>query len=78
MQDAPGLVAPYCGQTQVQQINVPAPITYRQPPYNIEEGPWQMIPYSYLYPQPPEPTTQYLPPPIGKTDLWRAQGTFPL
>ena len=78
MQNFPVLVAPYCGQTQQSQIQVPATVAYREPPYNIEEGPWAQIPYSCLYPQPPEATVQWLPPPIGKTDLWRAQGTYPL
>jgi hypothetical protein len=76
------VVAPYCGQNQTSHINVPATIAYKY--IDREEGPWAMIPYSYLYPQPPEgtttqgTTTQWLPPPVGKTDLWRAQGTFPL
>jgi len=77
-EDGPKAVATYCGQNQQQDINVPAPIAYREPPYNIEESCWAQIPYAYLYPQPPDLGTQYLPPPIGKTDLWRAQGTWPL
>jgi hypothetical protein len=70
-------VQPYCGQSQQTYIPVPARIAYRE--HEVEEGCWAMIPYSYLYPQPPpQLTVDYLPPPISQTDLWRAQGTWPL
>jgi hypothetical protein len=78
MQNTPAVVAPYCGQTQQQYINVPAPIAYKGPKYSPEEGPWAMLSYASLYPQPPEPTAQFLPPPISKTALWDAQQTWPL
>jgi hypothetical protein len=78
MQNSPAIVAPYCGQNQEQTIQVPATIAYREPPYGQEEGPWVMIPYASLYPQPPAPDTQWLPPPISKTDLWSAMQTWPL
>lgn len=69
-------VAPYCGQDQVQKIQVPAQISYRQ---IWEESAWVMPPYSGIFPgvvseQSPGP----VPPPIYKTDLWTAQATFPL
>lgn len=76
MQRFPSIVQSYAGQNQQQTINVPAPIAYKY--IDREEGCWAMMPYSFLYPQAPDIGTQFLPPPIGKTDLWRAQGTWPL
>ena len=71
-------VPPYAGQNQTSLINVPATIVYKSYQYSPEEGPWMMLPYANLYP-PPAPATQaYLPPPLGKTDLWRAMGEWPL
>lgn len=46
-------VAPYCGQNQTSQIQVPATIAYKY--IDWEEGPWVMIPYASLYPPAPEP-----------------------
>jgi hypothetical protein len=71
-------VPPYCGQDQQQTIQVPAAIAYREPPYASEEGPWAMIPFAYLYPQPPQPTLAVVPPPIRTSDLWSAMQTFPV
>jgi hypothetical protein len=46
---------PYCGQTQVQRINVPATIAYKY--IDSEDGPWVMPPYASIYPPPaPAPT----------------------
>jgi hypothetical protein len=69
-------VAPYCGANQQQQINVPATIAYKY--IDREEGPWVMLPYASLYPPPTAETAAWVPPPLGKTDLWTAQGTWPL
>ena len=49
MQDAPQLVAPYCGQNQSAIIPVPAKIAYKY--IDWEEGPWVMPPNNLLYPQ---------------------------
>lgn len=77
-EDGPGLEAPYAGQNQEQTIQVPATIAYREPPYGAEEGPWVMLPYAKLYPQPQTPTEGVVPPPVSKTALWDAQQTWPL
>jgi hypothetical protein len=69
------VVAPYAGQNQQTVIPVPATIAYKQV---REESCWVMIPYSQLYPPPPQPQVTYLPPPIRTSDLWSAQQTFPL
>lgn len=55
-------MAPYCGQAQPQQIQVPAIIAYKQV---WEEGPWGMIAYGSLWPQPPEPGVFYSPMVVG-------------
>jgi len=44
-------VPSYTGQNEPQEILVPATIYYREV---WEEGPWVMIPYAQLYPQPAE------------------------
>jgi hypothetical protein len=69
-------VPPYCGQNQTSSIPVPARIAYNY--IDWEEGPWVMIPYASLYPQPPAPTQAPLPPPVGKIDLWSAMQVWPL
>lgn len=80
--NGPALVTPYAGQTQQQQIQVPAPIAYKY--IDSEEGPWSMMPYQEIFPDvlndqfPPPPAPQFLPPPLKKTDLWRAMQTWPL
>jgi hypothetical protein len=78
MQSEPTVVAPYCGERQQRSIPVPARIAYRQ---EWEEGPWAMIPYAWLYPEVPNSQAEAVspvPPPVSKTDLWRAQQTYPL
>jgi hypothetical protein len=75
----PILNAPYCGQNQTSQIQVPAPIAYKAYQYSPEEGPWAMIPYSVLYPPPTQgPGEAWVPPPVKQTDIFMAQQTFPL
>lgn len=49
------IVPPSSGQSQPTQINVPARIAYKEPPYATEEGPWVMPPYALIYPPPPAP-----------------------
>jgi hypothetical protein len=77
MQDAPSIVAAYCGQDQPQHINVPARIAYKY--IDREEGPWVMLPYSSLYPPPTQGAGEaWVPPPVKQTDIFTAQQTFPL
>lgn len=59
-------VIPYCGQNQQQQINVPASIAYREG--DMEEGPWGMLAYGSLWPQPPEPGVFYGPMVVGPNE----------
>ena len=79
--NAPALVPPYCGQNQQALIQVPAKIAYRE---TWEESTWVMPPYQQIFPDvsndqfPPPPPPAFLPPPIRKTDLWRAQQTWPM
>ena len=81
MQQAPSALGPYAGQSQPQAVVVPATTAYRQ---IREEGPWVLPPYAVIFPEvfneqnPPGPSTAFLPPPIKKTDLWRAQQSWPL
>lgn len=72
-------VPPYAGQNQTSKIAVPAPIAYKY--IDGEEGPWAQAPYQWFYPTPvylEPPRLAYIPPPIYKTELWRAQQTWPL
>lgn len=70
-------VAPYCGQNQTSQIQVPARIAYKY--IDWEEGPWVMLPYATLYPPSSQPGgEQWLPPPVQMTDIFSAQQTWPL
>jgi hypothetical protein len=68
MQDAPAIVAPYCGQNQPQQIIVPLSGWFKESA--PEEGCWAMIPYAQLYPQAPLP--EY--PGPTTNDLWTYWG----
>lgn len=65
-------VAPYAGQNQQQQIQVPATIAYKSYQYSPEEGPWVMPPYASIYPPPPPP--EWPPPPA--LSLWNRQSIF--
>lgn len=70
-------VAPYCGQSQQQQIQIPDTLAYK----DREEGPWVLPPYTAIFPEVPNSQGEdnaFLPPPVSKTDLWSAQQTFPL
>ena len=78
MQNTPAVVAPYTGQNQQTQIQVPDTIVYKSYQYSPEEGCWAMMPYQFLYPQPPTETNQLLPPPIQTTRLWDAMQTWPI
>jgi hypothetical protein len=76
-EDGPLLAAPYCGQNQAQQIQVPASIAYKS--LDREEGPWAMMPYASLYPPPTQgPDEAWVPPPVKQTDIFTAQQTWPL
>jgi hypothetical protein len=74
------IVPPYCGQSQTSRINVPATIVYKSYQYSPEEGPWLIPPYAQIFGIPAQPDAQptWLPPPLAKTDLGRAQQTYPL
>jgi hypothetical protein len=79
-EDGPVLNAPYCGQNQAQQIQVPASVAYKEPPYAQEEGPWVQMPYAQIfgYNSQPGPDETWIPPPVKQTDIFTAQQTWPL
>lgn len=72
----PTVVAPVIGQNQQVHINVPATIAYKY--LDWEEGPWVMLPYASLYPQPAQASEAWVPPPVQKLDIFSAQQTWPL
>jgi hypothetical protein len=79
LEDGPLLNPAYCGQNQTQQIQVPASVAYKEPPYAQEEGPWVMPPYASIYPPPTQgPGEVWVPPPVKQTDIFLAQQTWPL
>jgi hypothetical protein len=76
-EDGPLVNPQYCGQNQVQQIQVPASIAYKY--LDPEEGPWAMPPYASIYPPPTQsPGEAWAPPPVKQIDIFTAQQTFPL
>ncbi len=71
------IVPPYAGQNQQQTIVQPLSIQYQG--WDGEEGPWVMLPYAQLYPPGSQgPGETWLPPPVSQTDIYLAQGTWPL
>lgn len=71
------VVAPYAGQTQTQQIAIPASIAYQQV---WEESCWVMPPYASFYPGTAQagPAEVWVPPPVKQIDIFTAQQTWPL
>jgi hypothetical protein len=67
---------PYTGQLQPGQILVPKRIQYQY--WDGEEGPWSMIPYDFLWPQPKRKKIAYIPPPVYRTEMWSANQGYPL
>jgi hypothetical protein len=65
-------VAPYCGQNQTASINVANP----GPPW--EDGPNVMCPYTYGPYAIVQGGTEWVPPMVYRTELWRAMQTWPL
>ena len=61
-------VPPYAGQSQQTMIQTAAPSS------SSEDGPSAMPPNPYPY----ESIEDWLPPAISQTDVYLAQGTFPL
>ena len=75
----PALVSPYAGQNQQSRIAIPATTAYQQ---TWEESCWVMPPYAEIFPDVPnsqdEARQALVPPPLVKTELMKAQQTFPL
>jgi hypothetical protein len=71
------IVAPYCGQTQAQHINVPASIAYKY--IDWEESCWVMPPYSQIFGVTSQPAGEaWVPPPVKQTDIFTSMQTWPL